>query len=237
MFPPAFSRATVIHARKKVSPVATVLDYQTLAGVFNPQSPCASLPQNSRGFGSLFSVQTLLTFPGTETVMNPPGNWSVAQNLIYAAVILATILITVGIIWLVSHFLPQRSGFKSSAKHLQEIHLVFEETLSAADRAIVRDQQVREATRFMLNDPALVEPLELWREKRREWASQLAFLEALGTDPSPEMLSDPAVADNLRHVHTLAFELEAAQRSMLRAIRQTIATGSENPPLGTESDN
>lgn len=158
------------------------------------------------------------------------------QNLIYALVIVLTIAITVGAIWLASRLIPKRPKTELSTTHLQEIHLVFEETLSAADRAIVRDQQVREATRYMLRDPSLVEPLEEWREKRREWAAQLAFLESLGQNPDPEILKDPAVADNLRHVHTLAFELEAAQRAMLRAIRQAIATGSENPPLGTASD-
>lgn len=162
--------------------------------------------------------------------------WSVAQNFTYAAIIIVTVIVTVGITWVLSRFLPKRAKTALTPKHLQEIHLVFEETLSAADRAIVRDQQVLAATRFLPNDPALVEPLETWREKRREWASQLPFLETLGQNPSPKMLSETAVADNLRHVHALAFELEAAQRSMLRAVHQAATTGSENPPLGTDAD-
>lgn len=180
-------------------------------------------------------MQTFLFLAATAIPVTPPNKWSVTQNLLYALVILATIALTVGVIWLASRLMPRRRKVEVPSTHLQEIHLVYEETLSAADRAIVRDQQVREATRYMLKDPSLAQPLEQWREKRREWAAQLTFLEALTSNPS-KMLTDPAVADNLRYVHTLAFELEAAQRAMLRAIRQAVATGNENPPLGTASD-
>ena len=181
-------------------------------------------------------MQTFISLPAAGVVINPPGNWSAIQSLIYALVVLGTVGVTLGILWLIKRFGPKNGSHDSTSPHQTEIRLIFEETLSAADRAIVRDQQVREATRYMLNDPALVEPLELWREKRREWASQLAFLEARGTSPTHETLDDPTVAENLRHVHSLAFELEAAQRSMLRAVRQAIATGTENPPLGTDAD-
>lgn len=181
-------------------------------------------------------MNSLFVSPPFTPVVNPPGNWSVLQNITYFLVIVATILVTLGILWIVKKIRGEKSAFEPGISRQTEIHLIFEETLSAADRALVRDGQVREATRYLLSDPALAEPLEQWREKRREWASHLAFLESLGKNPPAETLNDEGVADSLRHLHSLALELEAAQRTMLRAVRQSVATGGGRPPLGTDSD-
>ena len=163
-------------------------------------------------------------------------DWSAAQNIIYLLIVLGTLLVTLGVVWLVRRFGGGKVAPVVVNPRHEEIKLIFEETLSASDRVVVRDNQVIEAVKLMPKDPALAEPLQAWRDKRREWAGELAFLESLGKTPSAEMLTDPANASSLRQMHSLAEELEASQRTMLRAIRQSIAMGTENPPLGTDSD-
>lgn len=168
-------------------------------------------------------------------VIGAPNQLSATQNLVYLLIVIGTVIVTlgvVGIIRAIQHRLPKNAPKATKAV---EIQLVFEETLSAAERAVVRDQQVREAVQYLRKDPILAQPLQEWREKRREWAGEMAFLETLGKMPSAETLRNPNISENLRHLHSLVLELESAQRAMLRAVRQSIATGSENPPLGTET--
>lgn len=169
-----------------------------------------------------------------DSVMKNPGQWSWLQNLAYLLVIGGTVLVTVLVMWVVMKLRGNRPEFQLGATKNTEIRLIFEETLSAADRAIVRDHQVRRAVEYLPKDPALRGPLEQWREKRREWAAQVAFLETLGKTPAVETLAAPETDEYLRYVHGLVLELEAAQRTLLRAVQQSLATGANRPHLGTE---
>lgn len=166
----------------------------------------------------------------------PQNEWSVAQNLVYFLIVVGTIALTLGVVWLIRRLGGSSNPTVPQSTHHDEIKLIYEETLSAADRVVVRDNQVREDVKYLPSDPRLAEPLQLWREKRREWAAESAFLESLGRDPSPEILTVPSNAETLRRLHGLAQELESAQRGLLRAIRQSVATGGENLPLGIETD-
>ena len=150
-------------------------------------------------------------------------------------ILVGTIAMTLGVVWLIRHFHGDTVLPDTVPRH-DEIKLIYEETLSAADRVIVRDNQVIAAVRYIPKDPNLVAPLQQWRDKRREWAGEMAFLESLGKNPTPETLTDTDNAETLRRLHGLAQELEASQRGLLRAIRQSIATGTENPPLGTDAN-
>ena len=161
--------------------------------------------------------------------------WSAMQNLVYFLIVVGTIALTLGVVWLFRHFRTDPDISAAAPRH-DEIKLVYEETLSAAERVIVRDNQVIESVRFLPQDSNLVEPLQQWRDKRREWAGEMAFLESLGKNPPPETLTDTDNAKTLRRLHGLAQELEACQRGLIRAIRQSIATGTENLPLGTETN-
>lgn len=165
----------------------------------------------------------------------PQDKWTATQNLVYFLIVVGTIALTLGVVWLIRHFHGDTVIPDAVPRH-DEIKLIYEETLSAADRVIVRDNQVIEAVRYIPKDPNLVAPLQQWRDKRREWAGEMAFLESLGKNPTPETLTDTDNAETLRRLHGLAQELEASQRGLLRAIRQSIATGTENPPLGTDAN-
>lgn len=165
----------------------------------------------------------------------PQDKWTATQNLVYFLIVVGTIALTLGAVWLIRHFHGDTVIPDAVPRH-DEIKLIYEETLSAADRVIVRDNQVIEAVRYIPKDPNLVAPLQQWRDKRREWAGEMAFLESLGKNPTPETLTDTDNAETLRRLHGLAQELEASQRGLLRAIRQSIATGTENLPLGTDAN-
>nr|WP_282921955.1 hypothetical protein [Mobiluncus sp. Marseille-Q7826] len=165
----------------------------------------------------------------------PQDKWTATQNLVYFLIVVGTIALTLGVVWLIRHFHGDTVIPDAVPRH-DEIKLIYEETLSAADRVIVRDNQVIEAVRYIPKDPNLVAPLQQWRDKRREWAGEMAFLESLGKNPTPETLTDTDNAETLRRLHGLAQELEASQRGLLRAIRQSIATGTENLPLGTDAN-
>lgn len=165
----------------------------------------------------------------------PQDKWTATQNLVYFLIVVGTIALTLGVVWLIRHFHGDTVIPDAVPRH-DEIKLIYEETLSATDRVIVRDNQVIEAVRYIPKDPNLVAPLQQWRDKRREWAGEMAFLESLGKNPTPETLTDTDNAETLRRLHGLAQELEASQRGLLRAIRQSIATGTENPPLGTDAN-
>lgn len=165
----------------------------------------------------------------------PQDKWTATQNLVYFLIVVGTIALTLGVVWLIRHFHGDTVIPEAVPRH-DAIKLIYEETLSAADRVIVRDNQVIEAVRYIPKDPNLVAPLQQWRDKRREWAGEMAFLESLGKNPTPETLTDTDNAETLRRLHGLAQELEASQRGLLRAIRQSIATGTENLPLGTDAN-
>ena len=165
----------------------------------------------------------------------PQDKWTATQNLVYFLIVVGTIALTLGVVWLIRHFHGDTVIPDAVPRH-DEIKLIYEETLSAAGRVIVRDNQVIEAVRYIPKDPNLVAPLQQWRDKRREWAGEMAFLESLGKNPTPETLTDTDNAETLRRLHGLAQELEASQRGLLRAIRQSIATGTENLPLGTDAN-
>lgn len=165
----------------------------------------------------------------------PQDKWTATQNLVYFLIVVGTIALTLGVVWLIRHFHGDTVIPDAVPRH-DEIKLIYEETLSAADRVIVRDNQVIEAVRYIPKDPNLVAPLQQWRDKRREWAGEMAFLESLGKNPTPETLTDTDNAETLRRLHGLAQELEASQRGLLRAIRQSIATGTENLLLGTDAN-
>lgn len=165
----------------------------------------------------------------------PQDKWTATQNLVYFLIVVGTIALTLGVVWLIRHFHGDTVIPDAVPRH-DEIKLIYEETLSAADRVIVRDNQVIEAVRYIPKDPNLVAPLQQWRDKRREWAGEMAFLESLGKNPTPETLTDTDNAETLRRLHGFAQELEASQRGLLRAIRQSIATGTENLPLGTDAN-
>lgn len=164
----------------------------------------------------------------------PPDKWSAMQNLVYCLIVVGTIVLTLGVVWVIRHFHGD-PVISVAAPHQDEIKLIYEETLSAADRVVVRDNQVIEAVRYIPKDPNLITPLQRWRDARREWAGEMAFLESLGKNPTPETFTDASNAETLRRLHGLAQELEASQRGLLRAIRQSIATGTENLPLGTDA--
>lgn len=165
----------------------------------------------------------------------PQDKWTATQNLVYFLIVVGTIALTLGVVWLIRHFHGDTVIPDAVPRH-DEIKLIYEETLSAADRVIVRDNQVIEAVRYIPKDSNLVAPLQQWRDKRREWAGEMAFLESLGKNPTPETLTDTDNAETLRRLHGLAQELEACQRGLIRAIRQSIATGTESLPLGTETN-
>ncbi len=165
----------------------------------------------------------------------PQDKWTATQNLVYFLIVVGTIALTLGVVWLIRHFHGDTVIPEAVPRH-DAIKLIYEETLSAADRVIVRDNQVIEAVRYIPRDPNLAAPLQLWRDKRREWAGEMAFLESLGKNPAPETLTDAGNAETLRRLHGLAQELETSQRGLLRAIRQSIATGTENLPLGTDAN-
>ena len=101
-----------------------------------------------------------------DSVMKNPGQWSWLQNLAYLLVIGGTVLVTVLVMWVVMKLRGNRPEFQLGATKNTEIRLIFEETLSAADRAIVRDHQVRRAVGYLPNDPALIGPLERTRNRR-----------------------------------------------------------------------
>ena len=77
-----------------------------------------------------------------DSVMKNPGQWSWLQNLAYLLVIGGTVLVTVLVMWVVMKLRGNRPEFQLGATKNTEIRLIFEETLSAADRAIVRDRRV-----------------------------------------------------------------------------------------------
>ena len=109
----------------------------------------------------------------------PPDKWSAMQNLVYCLIVVGTIVLTLGVVWVIRHFHGD-PVISVAAPHQDEIKLIYEETLSAADRVVVRDNQVIEAVRYIPKDPNLVAPLQRWRDARREWAGEMAFLESLG---------------------------------------------------------